>query len=52
MIFNADVNIAAVRETFLGFNPEKNQSAEGVANIIRDNIKEAELDIKMSRARL
>ena len=51
MVFNADVNIAAVREKFLGFSPEKKQS-EGVANIIRDNIKEAELDIKMSWARL
>ena len=49
MVFNADVNIAAVRETFLGFIPEKNQSAEGVANLIRDNVKEAELDISKCR---
>ena len=49
MVFNADVNIAAVRETFLGFIPGKNQSAEGVADIIRDNIKEAELDISKCR---
>ena len=43
------MNIAAVRDTFLGFIPEKKQSAEGVANIIRDNIKEAELDISKCR---
>ena len=49
MVFNADVNMAAVRETFLAFIPEKNQSAEGVANLIWDNIKDAELDISKSR---
>ena len=42
VVFNADVNTAAVRETLLRFMPETNQSAAGVANI-RDTIKEAGL---------
>ena len=49
VVFNADVNIVAVRETFLGFISEKNQSAETVGYVIRDNIKEAELDISKCR---
>ena len=49
MVYNADVIAAAVRETFLGLIPEKNQSAEGVTNLIRDSIKEAELDISKCR---
>ena len=49
MVFNADVNMVAIREIFLGFIPEKNQAAEEVANVIRDNIKEDELDISQCR---
>ena len=45
MVYNEDLNTAAVTESFLGFIPEKNQSAQGVAKMIKDNIKEAGLDI-------
>ena len=47
--FDPETNMVSVRETFLEFISEKNQHAEGVADMIFNNIKEAGLDISKCR---
>lgn len=49
VVLDCEANTASVRETFLGFVPERDQSAEAVAEMIVGQINEAGLDISRCR---
>lgn len=49
VVLDNEANTATVRETFLGFIPERVQSAEAVAEMIMSQINESGLDISRCR---
>jgi hypothetical protein len=49
VVLDFEANTATVRETFLGFIPERDQSAEAVADLIMSQINAAGLDILRCR---